>query len=75
MWRDVLFKNSYSDFQTIQRATPQLVFNFIGDVAFAFIFGLLYLHVPIEKRNTRGGKVLGTIPGLLVGLWIGHFIQ
>ena len=78
LWYNVLFKNSYIDFQAIQRSTPQLTFNFLSEVAFAFVFGLLYLHVPNEKRSTKGGAILGTILGLLIGIyqsleWYGSF--
>ncbi len=78
LWHEVLFKNSYADFQTIQRSSPQLIFNFLSEVAFAFVFGVLYLHIPNEKRSIRGGAILGTILGLLIGLyqfldWYGSF--
>jgi hypothetical protein len=69
LWREFLFINSYGDFHTILRDSPQLEFKFLSDAAFALIVGFFYLHVPDQKRGLKSGITIGSILGLLMGLY------
>ncbi len=41
----------------------------LSGAALACAVGLLYLHVPDAKRRVRAGLILGSILGLLIGLY------
>ncbi len=78
LWREFLFINSKRDFCPILRESSQLVSNFLSKVAFALIVGFFYLHVPDQKRSLTSGITMGSILGLLIGLyrfldWYGSF--
>jgi hypothetical protein len=78
LWHEVLFKNSYGDLHPILRESPQLIFNFFSEIAFALVVGFFYLHVPDQRRSLKTGTTIGTIVGLLIALyqfldWYGSF--
>jgi hypothetical protein len=77
-WFEVMFKNSYADLRPIQRASPQLLYNFLSEVFFALVVGFFYLHVPDGKRSVRAGATIGSILGFLIAMyqfldWYGSF--
>ena len=57
------------DFCPILRESSQLVFSFLSEVAFALVVGFFYLHVPDQKRSLKSGITIGSILGLLIGLY------
>ena len=78
LWHEVMFKNSYGELHPILRESPQLIFNFFSEIAFAFVVGFFYLHVPDQRRSLKTGVTIGTILGVLIGLyqfldWYGSF--
>ncbi len=78
LWREFLSANSYGDVCPILRESSQPVFNFLSKIAFALIVGFFYLHVPDQKRSLKSGITIGSILGLLTGLyrfldWYGSF--
>ncbi len=78
LWFEVLFKSSYGDFESIQRMSPLLFYNFLSEIFFALVVGFFYLHVPNEKRSLKTGATIGCILGLLIALyqyfdWYGSF--
>jgi len=78
LWHEFLFINSQRDFCPIIRESSQLVFGFLSEVAFALVVGFFYLHVPDQKRGLKSGTTIGSILGLLIGLyryldWYGSF--
>ncbi|GEM_PF-2714847 len=79
VWHEFLFTNSCQDFHLILRELPKLVYVFLSHAAFALVVGFFYLHVPDQKRSLRSGITIGSILGLLVGMyqsfnWYGMFV-
>jgi hypothetical protein len=78
IWHELLFSNLYGDFHPSASNSPQFAFIFLSEVAFALVVGFFYLHVPDQKRSLRSGMTIGSILGLLVGMyqmlgWYGTF--
>ncbi len=78
IWRGSAFAIRDEEYHPIVRESPQLVSVFLGGTAFALLVGFFYLHVPDQKRSLRSGMTIGTILGLLVGMyqyggWYGIF--
>lgn len=48
---------------------PLTLAGTLSGAALACAVGLLYLHVPDAKRRVRAGLILGSILGLLIGLY------
>lgn len=48
---------------------PLTLSGTLSGAALACAVGLLYLHVPDVKRRVRAGLILGSILGLLIGLY------
>ena len=69
LWREFLSTNSYGDVCPILRVSSQPIFNFLSKIAFALIVGFFYLHVPDQKRSLKSGITIGSILGLLIGLY------
>ena len=77
-WQGFLLMTSHADICPVLRESSQLVFNFLSEVAFALVVGFFYLHVPDQKRSLTSGITIGSILGLLIGLyrfldWYGSF--
>lgn len=77
-WHELIFTNSYGDFHSVLKGSPQSDFMFLSEAAFALVVGFFYLHVPDQKRSLRSGMTIGSILGLLVGMcqmfgWYGTF--
>ncbi len=68
-WQGFLLMTSHADICPVLRESSQLVFNFLSEVAFALVVGFFYLHVPDQKRSLTSGITIGSILGLLIGLY------
>ena len=78
LWRELVSMNLPGDLCPMLRQSSHPVFTFFSEVAFALVVGFFYLHVPDQKRNLRAGITIGSILGLLIGLyryldWYGSF--
>ena len=78
IWHVFLFMSLYQDPRFVLGESPQLVYSFLSQAAFALVVGFFYLHVPDQKRNLRSGMTIGSILGLLIGMyqllsWMGMF--
>jgi hypothetical protein len=68
-WRQLLPVNPHRDICPIPQESSQLAFIFLSGVTFALVVGFFYLHVPDQKRSLKSGISIGTILGLLIGLY------
>ncbi len=69
LWVEVFFKDSYAFLQSNQFTSAGIAVIFLSKIAFALVMGFFYLHVPNEKRSLSAGSTIGSILGLLIGLY------
>jgi ABC-type multidrug transport system permease subunit len=69
IWRGLAFAVNDDDHHLIAKESPQLIYVVLGGAAFALLVGFFYLHIPDQKRSLQSGMKIGTILGLLVGMY------
>lgn len=69
LWNELVSINQFRELQSVMRQSPQFLFTLIGQLFFACIIGFFYLHVPDSKRSIKAGLTIGTILGLLIGVY------